>query len=323
MKQGLILIITLLSLNFVLKSQTPSEDPKHYVLDTYDDFNSFNSNLWNNPPYMTWGLETYSANNVTASGGVLTLKCEKVGNQYISGGIDSKDKRYFSYGYFEVDIKTPASGNKGPWGGWWLFAQAGGWDEIDIFEPTGYDNFLGTQFRSGICATYNGKKNVWGETHSTLHAGYPNLSTNFNKFALIWTPQYAQVLFNGNLVYEVFEWKYVPSHPMCMHFTFQVENWESLPEPFFAPFPLYWQFKNFKYYRLKTDCANGITQTNFNFATHSDYKVQKFYSLTNTTVPNNSNVVIRATDYIEFKGEFTVLLGSKFTATTHCETCPN
>ena len=117
MRTNLVLLI-FLSLNFALYSQTPSEDPKHYVLDTYDDFNSFNSNLWNRVPYMTWGLETYSPNNVTTSGGVLTLKCEKVGNNYISGGIETaNNKKMFFYGYFEIESKFPARGNRGPWSG--------------------------------------------------------------------------------------------------------------------------------------------------------------------------------------------------------------
>lgn len=316
------LIVTLLLIIFALHSQTPSEDPKHYVLDTYEDFNSFNSNLWNKVPHSTWGLETYNANNATVSGGVLTLKCEKVGNSYISGGIDTQGKRYFSYGYFEIEIKTPASGNRGPWGGWWMFSGAGeGWNEIDMFEPGGMDNYHGTQFHSNAHVRRNGIISSWGNGDNNKFTGYPNLSANFNKFALIWTPQYIQVLFNGNFVFQILESKYVSSYPMCMMLTFQISKDE--PPNASTTFPLYWQFKNFKYYRLKTDCANGITQTNINFAGRSDYKVQKFYSLTNTTVPNNSNVVIRATDYIEFKGEFTVPLGSTFTATTHCNTCPN
>ena len=50
MEKKLVLIVALLSLNFALKSQIPTEDPKHYVLDTYDDFTSFNSSLWNRVP---------------------------------------------------------------------------------------------------------------------------------------------------------------------------------------------------------------------------------------------------------------------------------
>lgn len=322
-KFRIFLLFILLLLSFSTKSQTPSEDPKHYVLDTYDDFNSFNSNLWNRVPYKTWGQEIYNANNVTASGGVLTLKCEKIGNSYISGGIETNHKKLFSYGYFEIETKTPVSGNRGPWGGFWMHTGAGGWDELDIFEPNGYDTYLGTQFNSGMSATYNGIHYILADNYNVSYKGFPDLSTNFNKLAAIWTPKYVQVLFNGNLLYEIVEPKYIPSHPMVMFLTFQIQNWGNNGDPNASTkFPLYWQFKNFKYYRLKTDCSNGITANNFNFATH-DYKVQKFYSLTNSVVPNNSNVVLRATDHIELKAGFTVPAGSTFTATTHCYTCPN
>ena len=310
------MMFILLLLSFSTKSQTPSEDPKHYVLDTYDDFNSFNSNLWNRVPNNTWGLEAYTPNNVTVSSGVLTLKCEKTGNSYISGGIETVHKKSFSYGYFEIESKTPTSGNKGPWGGFWMHTDEGGWDEIDVFEPNGDDNLLGTQFHSGLSATHNGVHNGTAK----VYTGFPNLSVNFNKFALIWTPKYVKVLLNGSLVYEIVDSKYIPSHPMFVFLTFQIDAWGGAPNAS-TSFPLYWQFKNFKYYRLKTDCSRGITQSNFNFSNH-DYKVQKNYSLSNSTIPNNSNVVLRSTDYIELKGEFYVPLGSTFTAITHCNVCP-
>lgn len=298
-------------------AQTPSEDPNHYILDTQDNFNSFNSSLWNSVPNNTWGLETYSASNVTASGGILTLKCEKIGSNYISGGIETVNKKAFSYGYFEIESKLPASGTRGPWGGFWMHTGEGGWDEIDVLEPNGCDCELGTQFHSGISATHNG--NHTGT--ASLYTGYPNLSANFHKYAVIWTPKYVKVLYDNTSVYEVVVPEYIPTHPMFVFLTFQVDQWGCAPNS--STFPIkYWQFKNFKYYRLKTDCSNGITQSNFNFSGH-DYKVQKFYSLSNSTVPNNSNVVLRATDYILLNGEFNVPLGSTFTAITHCNVCPN
>ncbi|WP_300663715.1 glycoside hydrolase family 16 protein [Fluviicola sp.] len=316
-KYILFILIVLSSCQFSINAQTPVEDPAHYVIDTQDGFTSFNSSLWNIVPNNTWGLETYSAANVNASAGTLTLKCEKIGNNYISGGIETVGKKSFSYGYFEIESKTPTSGNKGPWGGFWMHTGEGGWDEIDVFEPNGDDTYLGTQFHSGTSATHNA---AWNGT-AKVYTGFPNLSASFNKYALIWTPKYVKVLVNNNLVYEVVDSKYIPTHPMFVFLTFQIDAWGGAPNQF-TSFPLFWQFKNFKYYKLKTDCGNGITQSNFNFSSH-DYNVQKFYSLSNSTIPNNSNIVLRATDYIELNGEFFVPLGSTFTATTHCNVCPD
>jgi beta-glucanase (GH16 family) len=313
-----ILILIFICVGFIAKSQTPSEDPNHYILDTEDNFNFFNYNLWGSKtPNNTWGLETYDASKVTASGGVLTLECEKVGNNYISGGIETVSTKAFSYGYFEIESKLPLSGIRGPWGGFWMHTGEGGWDEIDVLEPNGCDCELGTQFHSGVFATHGGTT----RSYAKIYDGFPNLSNNYNKYALIWTPKYVQVLVNDEILYEIVDPLYVPSHPMFVFLTFQIDPWGCAPN--MSTFPTkYWRFKHFKYYRLKTDCSNGITQNNFNFSNH-DYKVQKFYSLSNSTIPNNSNIVLRATDYIELKGIFTVPLGSTFTAITHCNTCPN
>lgn len=324
-KNKVFIFFTLLVLSFMVKSQTPSEDPNHYILDTEDNFNSLNSSLWNTPPYGSytwgWGLETFHPNNVNVSGGILTLKTEKVGNSYISGGVETVNKKAFSYGYFEIEAKLPAKGTEGPWGGFWFHTGEGGWDEIDVWEPNGCDAILATSFHSGTCATHNGI--IRGTPSEELRrTGFPDLSANFNKFALIWTPQYVKVLFNGNIVFEEVEPNYIPTHPMFLFLTAQVDAGGCDPDPS-KPFPTkYWQFKNFKYYSIKTDCSNGISQSNFNFNGH-DYKVQKYYLLSNSIIPNNSNITLRATDYIQFNGEFTVPLGSTFTAITHCNTCPD
>ncbi len=316
-KYKIFISFIMLVLSFVAISQTPSQDPNHYLLDTEDSFNSFNYSLWGSKvPNNTWGLETFDPSKVTASGGVLTLECQKVGSDYISGGIETVGTKTFTYGYFEIESKLPASGTRGPWGGFWMHTGEGGHDEIDVLEPFGCDTELGTQFHSGSHATHDG---IYRNT-ADVYGGFPDLSVSYNKYALIWTPEFIQVLINDIVLYEIVNPLFVPTHPMYVFLTFQIQ-----PSPCDPPsnFPTkYWRFRNFKYYTLKTDCTNGITQSNFNFTGH-DYKVQKFYSLSNSSVPSNSNIVLRATDYIQINGEFTVPFGSTFTAVTHCNSCPN
>lgn len=260
------------------------------------------------------GLETYDSTKVTATGGVLTLECEKVGSSYISGGIETVNTKAFSYGYFEIESKLPSSGTRGPWGGFWMHVT--GCNEIDVLEPNGCDCELGTQFHSG---SFNPNP---CENSADIYDGFNDLSQSYNKYAVIWTPKYVKVLFNDEFVWETDDPDFVPNNPMYVFLTFQIYPLSDC-SPNNPNFPtLYWRFKNFKYYKLKCDCSNGITQSNFNFSGH-DYKVQKFYSLSNSTVPSNSNIVLRATDYIELNGEFTVPLGSTFTAITHNNICPN
>ena len=310
-------LLILLSMKIsIMNSQTPYEDPNHYVLDTEENFSYFNSNLWNIVPNNTWGQETYSPNNVIVSNAVLTLKCEKVGNNYISGGIETVNKKAFPYGYFEIESKTPLSGNKGPWGGFWMHTGEGGWDELDILEPNGWDNYLGTQYHIGVSASNSGFHEACAKTITVSQ----DMSSGFHKYAVIWTPKYVQFLDDGVPVYEEVTPNYIPTHPMFVFLTFQIDTDNRAPDAS-TTFPLFWQFKHFKYYRLKTNCNTSIIQSNFDFINH-DYKVYKSYSLANSTVPNNSNIVLRAKDYILLNGEFTVPLGSTFWAITHNGICP-
>lgn len=316
MKRFKILIFILLSFwCLILKSQTPSEDPNHYTLDTEDNFNSFNYGLWGDKlPNGTWGLETYDSSKVTATGGVLTLRCDKVGSNYISGGIETVNIKSFSYGYFEIESQLPESGTRGPWGGFWMHSS--GQHEIDVLEPNGCDCEVGTQFHSGAFKPNTVPK----ENNAKIYQVSTDLSSSYNKYAVIWTPSYIKVLFNDEKLWETEDIDFVPFNPMSVFLTFQIDPWSCAPN---STFPTkYWRFKNFKYYTLKTDCSNGITQSNFDFTNH-DYKVQKFYELSNSTVPNNSNVFIRATDYVELGNNFTVPNGSTLTVITHFNTCPN
>jgi len=67
---------------------------------------------------------------------------------------------------------------------------------------------------------------------------------------------------------------------------------------------------------LKTRCGEEIRQSNFDFVNH-DYYVQKLYELTNSTVPDNTNIFLRAVDYILLNSDFEVPAGSGFDAITY------
>ena len=190
------------------------------------------------------------------------------------------------------------------------------WNEIDILVPNGCDTQKGTQFNSGVHASKDGIR-----YHSNgVYQTQVDLSEDFNKYSLLWTPEYIQVLFNNEFLYEVVNPNYVSSFPMYAFLTFQIDKWGCAPNK--SRFPTkYWQFKNFKYFKLKTDCSVGITESNFDFANH-DYYVQRFYSLSNSSIPADSKIVLRATDYVQLNGEFSVPLGSSLTIITHGKICP-
>lgn len=115
-------------------AQTPYEDTKHWDDPIVsDNFSSFNNNLWEKVHDMSWGLECYSNEKTIVSNNTLNLTCDINPNYnpnddnsrpYVSGGIWSKNKRAYSYGYFEIETKMPPR-SRGYWGGFWLHAGDG------------------------------------------------------------------------------------------------------------------------------------------------------------------------------------------------------
>jgi beta-glucanase (GH16 family) len=326
------LIILLLFIYGNLFSQLPGEDPNWESTPTIlDDFSSFNNNLWYQVPLggQTWGLETYSTSNVTASGGTLSLNCIQspcptctTGWSYSSGGIQSKN--LYSYGYFEIESKQPASGTKGPWGGFWMQTSSpnNDWDEIDILEPNGCMTEAGNQYTSGVSSTNSGS-----HQGQVFYLTEPyNLSAAFHKYSVSWSPSQVTMYFDGSPRYYQNYQQFVPTlQTMSMFLTFQIDKGGCLPYqypngPF--PNPLVWQFKHFKFYQLKADCLNGITASNFDFVNH-DYKVQKFYNLSSSPIQSTlTKVFLRATDYIQLNPGFSVPSGCEFYAITSLGTCP-
>jgi len=75
-------------------------------------------------------------------------------------------------------------------------------------------------------------------------------------------------------------------------------------------------------YTLNMDCASVINTCSFNFVAH-DNKVKKSITIGGTSCSNTmptsgsgANVALRATDFIEIKGEFTVPVGSQLSIET-------
>ena len=70
----------------------------------------------------------------------------------------------------------------------------------------------------------------------------------------------------------------------------------------------YYDVNYFRYHQLKYDCKTVVTQIP-NFNTY-DYAVKKSISLNGTTtIPSNSNITLRATDFIELQPGFSIDTG--------------
>lgn len=337
----IILIFLLCIFNLILNAQTPYEDTAHWELKIHDNFSNLCDTLWEKVHDFSWGLECYSDDKTVLSNNTLNLTCDSNANYnpedtlskpFVSGGIWSLNKRTYSYGYFEIETKMPPR-SKGYWGGFWLHAGGGEcssscnpfldaqvWHELDIFEPYGCPSQYPYYFPSTARKTES-------ECCSRLLSKYNYLNTyldlGFNRIAAIWMPKEAIIYVNDVITVDLrddYKYNYVPSIPMYLFITFQIDQGGCRPDAS-SVFPATWQYRNFKYYQLKTKCNEDIIEENFDFINH-DYYVQKSYHLTNSTIPNNSNVIIRAVDDILLDGDFEVPLGSSFNAIVHYGICP-
>lgn len=343
MKKRFVLCGIMLIFYIVSIAQTPHEDTKHWNLIISDDFSSFNNTLWEKVHDMSWGLECYSDDKTVISNNTLNLTCERnpdfdilddESKPFVSGGIWSLNRHAYSYGYFEIRTKMPPR-SMGYWGGFWLHCGGGEenycpdpnetqiWHEFDIFEPYGCESALPFQFSCGVRKT---NMECFSFADWGLAPANTFLDEGFNTIAGMWVPKEASVIVNNKFVKKYndgYVKNYVPSIPMFLYITFQIDDDFDYhcPPNQYSIFPATWQYKDFKYYQLKTKCNENIIEENFDFINH-DYYVQKSYHLTNSTIPNNSNVIIRAVDDILLDGNFEVPLGSNFNAIVHYGICP-
>lgn len=331
MKHIVLLSLLLIYFSSFCQKYTPKLD-RNYQLSFTENFSSLDPAIWNNPTTQSWGLETMIGANATVNSNILTLKAE---SNYNSGGIETINKKDFHYGYFEVESKFPLYHNRGPWGGFWLYSgnSVTSWDEIDILEPNGCDVFKGNKYNIGSHYKPSGVSNVTtGKVRIGQRVPFPlpppvDLSASFHSYSAIWTPKSLDFLCDDNNVFSIANLNSIPVNPMFMYLTFQIDH-HACPPDAGTTFPLYWQFRNVKYFSLKTECdlqiSNIGTGVPFDFDSH-DYKVHFSYSLENSVVPSNEDtpVCLHAKEFIELRSDFEVPVGASFTAITHHSVCPN
>ena len=167
-----------------------------------DEFNgdSLDTNVWS--PYVGgWnasavqGCYKDSPENINVSGGSLNLiglhkpgvTCNKGKNKdFTSGFVETKDKKAWTYGYFEARIKMP--NNKSTWPAFWMSPNEsayGSWPrsgEIDIVETKGSNlDYAAADAHWGISPGY--KKHAQGKK---LPAGFKD-TTQWHTYGVKWT----------------------------------------------------------------------------------------------------------------------------------------
>lgn len=288
--------------------------------------------------------ETPQASHFSLSNGVLTLKaikekctCKdmdwdsnkyKYYNAYYSeGALFSKGNR-FKYGYFEIRCKFPdAYKFKGINPSFWLYGKTSGdtnsWNEIDIYEFNGYRNIhtCNAYYRDYIMVAnneYPDNDNRWilrSGDNKTYYDFYVDFY-KFHTFACEWTPEYINFYYDDKLVRRT-ESKYCGKlESMIMYVTMGIEDGKfgdsenNVSKN--TKWPYSYQIDYIRYYNMKMDCKTVVNKSNFDF-NKFNYAVKKSITLKNSSVPQNGKFTLRATDFIELQGEFTVPFGSELT----------
>lgn len=291
-------------------------------------------------PYAYKYDETPQPSHFSLSNGILTLKaikeecnCVDEGKiyaaHYSEGALFSKPGNRFSYGYFEIRCKLPqAYKYKGINPSFWLYGQVASdslsWNEIDIYEFNGYRDSLNcnvhymdkTMVPEGLSRDDASNSCKWslrkGVTKYDFSVDFSN--NEFHTFACEWTPYYINFYCDNTLIKRT-ESEYCGKlQPMIMYVTMGIENGKFGDKENYVSrntnWPYSYQIDYIRYYTMKMDCKTVVNKSNFDFAKF-DYAVKKSITLKNSTVPQNGKYTLRATDFIELQGEFTVPLGSE------------
>lgn len=339
--KGLTIVCFSLLNIYVLKGQTPVSDSNWtiYFEDYFTNPDSFNAKGWcsgafceNSHVHCGDGtptdtpkceLQYYDSNNIVyKAGGGLSLQskinpgsrlankkrdtndilCDSLQNlrwfTYTSGSISKYTwSDTFQYGYFELRCKVPKG--YGYWPAFWLWGSNGSIDqEIDILEMNGD--------KSDTCDKY--------ETNTDqiciVNAGV-DLSLDYHTYALAWTP-HSVIFYRDDKQTSFFQGESVPYLPMYLIINLAIDPWYKYCDSINFP-ENSMDIEYVKVYSLKRNCNDSVVCSNFNFVGY-DYSLVKLYRISNSIVPLNIPVTLRATDEIELQAGFEVPLGAEFCA---------
>jgi len=320
-------------------SQIPANDP-HWKLDWQDDFNTFNNLRWSKGNYGIQDKDAkclYMAQNVWTANGNLVIEMNNTktkcpiepqpwpgapvancinGNDYdyTSGIVATLDNVQF--GYIESRIKAPFKKGWNLCSAFWTFI---GWNvpppknaaEIDIFEMFGerykepntintciHRYYNCTNLNNPLCDPKLAKLDRGlGISHEFSNFDY----TDWHIYAIEWNADRIIWYVDGKVIRTMSDHKII--NPVMIILSNAMDK---KPSPSFSEKML---VDYVKVYKLKCDKEETPVNEISNFNTYN-YTVKKSITMSNaTTIPANSNITLRATDFIELKPGFEVQTG--------------
>ncbi|GAB3546998.1 hypothetical protein GCM10027343_25680 [Noviherbaspirillum agri] len=179
------------------------QDANAYTLTFSDEFNSYNTSVWNDH---IWYESSNPTKNYTVEDGKLKIWPQRdASGKFFNRTIDTDGKYYQTYGYFEIEAKLPVG--KGTWPAFWLFNHINERrPEMDVMEayaggaaPWGFDV-------NGVAHPQAYAPTVWkGDYEGQLVGSRQydtgmDLSAGFHKYAVKWEPNKQTYYFDGKEV---------------------------------------------------------------------------------------------------------------------------
>lgn len=200
MRLPLLLLLLIITAQFATYSQETAQRSKEWQLVWADEFNYTGLPDPTKWKYDTgghgWGnkeLQFYTRRrkeNARVENGSLVIEARRdnwKGHEFTSARLVSKGQGDWTYGRFEARAKLPSG--KGAWPAIWMLPtnwKYGGWPnsgEIDIMEQVGYEPQV-------VHASVHTKKYHHSiNTQKTANTTLPGATTEFNVFAVEWTPE--------------------------------------------------------------------------------------------------------------------------------------
>ncbi len=148
-------------------------------------------------PNLSRRTQYYSSDAVQVKNGVLEIGAinqPEADRPYLSGAITTQGLFNQKHGYFEMRAKIPKG--DGFWPAFWMMPTSGKWaSEIDIAE------FFGDKPGSVWYAFHHSSK--LRNENSYLAPTFQDLSQSFNNYAVEWTPDRIDYLFNGAVMHSI------------------------------------------------------------------------------------------------------------------------
>jgi beta-glucanase (GH16 family) len=170
------------------------------------DSNSLDTTVWNYvlgdgcPNLCGWGnneRQVYTSTNHEFRDGKLVITARKVGEEYSSTRLTTKDKKSFQYGRIEARAKLPIG--EGLWPAFWMLGQnidEVQWPmcgEIDIIEYVGRE--------PGKVFTSLHTKANFGNTANTKQTRFTDIEQGFHRYAAEWAEKQIDFFVDDQHVY--------------------------------------------------------------------------------------------------------------------------